>query len=129
MKTSKRKSAKKTEAFTFVRGSGNVFADLGLPDSPGLLVRSHLMDLIELEIRRRNLTQAAAAEKVGLSQGDISNITRGRVDRFSQERLMAVLRNLGTDIEIRVTPRGADHVGTLTVRQPKRRRSTRGRAA
>jgi len=129
MKTSKRKSAKKTEAFTFVRGSGNVFADLGLPDSSGLLVRSQLMDLIEREIRRRNLTQVAAAKKVGLSQGDISNITRGRVDRFSQERLMAVLRDLGADIEIRVIRRGADHVGTVTVRQPKRRPSTRERAA
>jgi predicted XRE-type DNA-binding protein len=129
MKDKRREKAETTEPFTFVRGSGNVFADLGLPDSPGLLVRSQLMRFIELEIRRRNLTQAAAAEKVGLSQGDISNITRGRVDRFSQERLMAVLRNLGTDIEIRVTPRGSDHLGTLTVRQPKRRRSTRGRAA
>ncbi len=105
------------EADEFVESSGNVFADLGLPDANELDVKSRLMHLIATEIRRRNLTQSEAAEKVGLSQGDISNISRGKLDRFSRDRLIDVLRNLGTDIEILVTPRGSDHVGTLSVRE------------
>jgi predicted XRE-type DNA-binding protein len=111
----KHKADRAENADAVVASSGNVFADLGLPKSNELYVKAKLMQLIAVEIRRRKLTQAEAAEKVGLSQGDISNISRGKFDRFSQDRLIDVLRNLGTDVEINLTPHGSDRVGRLTV--------------
>src|ERR1700694_4498779 len=84
----------------FEASSGNVFADLGLQNADELLVKADLMHAINREIQQRGLTQSAAAELVGVSQSDISNMARGKGERFSQERLLDVLRHLGIDVEI-----------------------------
>ena len=96
--------------------SGNVFADLGLEDADELLVKADLMHAITREIKERGLTQKQASDLIGLSQSDISNIARNKIDRFSQERLMDALRHLGLDVEINLH-RSKNEYGTLRVRE------------
>ena len=86
------------------RSSGNVFADLGLPDADLLLAKADLAIAITASLRERGLKQAAAAELMGVDQPKVSAITRGRLDDFSLERLMLLATRLGQDIEIRLTP-------------------------
>ncbi len=82
------------------KGSGNVFADLGLPDAEEHLLKAQLVSRIDGIIRRRKLTQTKAAELLGLSQPDISRLLRGHFRDFSLERLLRLLLALDRDIEI-----------------------------
>ena len=88
------------ERITITKGSGNVFADLGLPDAEELLVKATLAIEIERIIRQRKLTQRAAAALMGIDQPKVSHILRGRLQGYSTERLMGFLTALGRDIEI-----------------------------
>ena len=85
-------------------GSGNVFADLGLPDSEGLLVKSQIVIELHRSIKSRKLSQTAAAKLIGIAQPDLSNLLRGRFSGFSTERLMRMLTSFGRDIDIVVRP-------------------------
>jgi predicted XRE-type DNA-binding protein len=87
------------------RGSGNVFADIGLPDAGEHLVKAQLVRRIADVIRKRNLTQAAAGEIIGLKQPDVSKILRGAFRGYSIERLLDFLIALGHDVEIVIKPR------------------------
>ena len=87
------------------RGSGNVFEDLGLPDSAALLAKSELVSRICDIIVKRGLTQAQAAEILGVNQPKVSALMRGNLDGFSSDRLFRFLNALGSDIEIAVKPR------------------------
>jgi len=89
---------------TLTPSSGNVFADLGLPDADLLLAKAEFAIAITTIIRERGLTQTAAARELGVHQSRISAITRGRLDDFSLERLMAFARRLGQDVDITVSP-------------------------
>lgn len=86
------------------RGSGNVFADLGLPNPEDRLAKAELALAIARVIKERGLTQRAAAELMGIDQPKVSHVLRGRLADFSTERLMSFLRGLGRDIEIVVRP-------------------------
>jgi predicted XRE-type DNA-binding protein len=88
----------------FTESSGNVFADLGLPDAGTRLAKAELARRISLEIAARNLTQREAAAILGIDQPKVSAITRGRLRDFSLDRLLTLLGRLGMDIEIIVTP-------------------------
>jgi predicted XRE-type DNA-binding protein len=85
-------------------GSGNVFADLDLPDADDLLVKAELTLQIQTLIRGRGLTQAAAARLLGLAQPDVSQLMRLRHTGFSTERLLRLLRRLGHDVDIVLKP-------------------------
>lgn len=98
-------------------GSGNVFADLGLPNPEERLLKAHLMHAIGSEIRRCGLTQEQAAQRVGLAQPDLSRIMNGHGSGFSLDRLISVLRRLGCDVEIAVSPGGSGPVGALRYRE------------
>jgi predicted XRE-type DNA-binding protein len=100
-------------AAKFEVGSGNVFADLGLPNPEERQIKAALMRAINVEIKRRVLTQAAAAELVGLGQSDISRISRGQGRTFSIDRLLEVLKKLEIDIDISMQ-RGS---GSINVRE------------
>ena len=89
---------------TLTPSSGNVFADLGLSDPDLLLAKAEIAIVITGAIRERGLTQTAAARELGVHQSRVSAITRGRLDDFSLERLMALARRLGQDIEISMSP-------------------------
>lgn len=97
-------------------GSGNVFADLGLPNAEERLAKALLSRLIHKDVERRGLTQAQAAELLGCAQPDVSNIVRGNVGGFSLERLTRFLMMLGHNVEIRVGPAEQDEMGHLLVR-------------
>ena len=56
-------------------------------------------------IEQAGLTQQAAAEKMGVSQPDVSNLLRGRFEGFSLERLLGFVCALGADVEIKVKRR------------------------
>jgi predicted XRE-type DNA-binding protein len=89
-------------------GSGNVFADLGFPDPEDALLKAQLTSHIWRIIKRRRLTQAAAARLMGIDQPKVSALLNGRLANFSSERLMRLLTALGQDVEItvRATPHG-----------------------
>jgi predicted XRE-type DNA-binding protein len=85
-------------------GSGNIFADLGLPEPEERLAKALLSRRIEELIRALGLTQSQAAEVLGIAQPDVSNIVRGRLSGWSIERLARLLTRLGQDVEIQVRP-------------------------
>ena len=85
--------------------SGNVFADLGLPDADQLLAKADLAIEITRIIDERGLTQVEAAELMGVDQPKVSALVRGRLDGFSMERLYRFLNALGRDVEIVVKPK------------------------
>ena len=82
--------------------SGNVFADLNLPQADDLLAKAELTSKIIAEIQRRRMTQAQAAEILRIDQPKISALKQGKLSGFSVERLMRFLLLLGRDIEIAV---------------------------
>ncbi len=85
--------------------SGNVFADLGLPNAEEMLAKAELAQKITAIIERRRLTQAKAADVLGVDQPKISALKRGRLSGFSLERLLRFLILLGRDVEIVVKER------------------------
>jgi predicted XRE-type DNA-binding protein len=91
--------------------SGNVFADLGLPDAPELQAKADLAYEITRTIDQHGLTQVEAAEILWVDQPKVSALVRGRLDGFSMERLYRFLNALGKDVEIVIRPtsgRGAN---------------------
>jgi predicted XRE-type DNA-binding protein len=97
------------------RGSGNIFADLGRPDAEFHLLKAELVTRIDEIIRERRLTQARAAELLGLSQPDVSRLLRGSFRDYSVERLLRLLTALGRDIEIVIRKPRARRPGRLTI--------------
>ena len=87
------------------RSTGNVFADLGLPNAGEHLVKAGLVVRIGRIIKQRRLTQAAAAEIMGIDQPKVSAMLSGQFRGYSVERLMRFLVALGHDVEIVVKPR------------------------
>ena len=97
-----------TSDSTVERGSGNVFADLDLPDADPHLLKAELVSRIDSIVRQRGITQAEAARILGLSQPDVSRLLRGDFRQYSLERLFRLLTALGRDIDIVIRqPRSA----------------------
>ena len=94
-----------SEDVTFVRGSENVFADLGFPNADEHLVKAQLVHKISNIMKERQLTQAEAARILGVKQPDVSNLMRGQFRLVSVEKLLHYLVALGQDVEIVVKPR------------------------
>lgn len=86
-------------------GSGNVFADLGLPDAEEMLLKSQIVITLHRLIKARKLTRTEAAKRIGIGQPDLSNVLRGRFRGYSAERLMRMLTAFDQDIEITMRPR------------------------
>jgi predicted XRE-type DNA-binding protein len=93
--------------------SGNVFADIGLPNAQEHLVKAQLVYKIDGLMRARGLKQVAAAKLFGVKQPDVSKMLRGDFRQFSVERLLRFLVALGQDVEIVVKP----HRGLRTAPQ------------
>jgi len=85
-------------------GSGNVFADLGLPNPEQELLKAHLTLHIYKIIKARGLTQSQAGEMLGIKQPHVSALMRNRAGNFSVGRLIEFLNRLGQDVQIRVKP-------------------------
>jgi predicted XRE-type DNA-binding protein len=99
-----KKVAKSTKAKVgHTRGSGNVFADLGLPDADERMLKAQLAVQIRRFIEEKGWTQVEAAEAVGLDQPKVSHLLRGRLAGFSVDRLLNILNRLGHSVEVRIS--------------------------
>lgn len=94
------------------RSSGNVFADLGLAHADKLKIKSGLVVEISKAIKRLDLTQKAAAQRMNMPQPKVSAMLHGNFSNMSERKLMDCLNRLGYDIEIKLTP-GPSSVGQL----------------
>lgn len=82
------------------RSSGNVFRDLGFDaeEAENLRVRADLMIELSRIIEARGLTQAAAAKLLGVTQPRVSDLVRGKIDRFSIDGLVEMLGHAGMHV-------------------------------
>lgn len=125
------KEAATEPTLQYTESSGNVFADLDLPDADELLAKSELVHQITGLIRRRRLTQKDAARVLGTTQPIVSDLVRRRLDRFSLERLFAFLNRLDRDVQIiiRPKPRSRSAAAVIVHAQSRALASPRGEAA
>jgi predicted XRE-type DNA-binding protein len=83
-----------------IRGTANVFADLGYPDAAARHAHLRLAYALNQMLDQRKLTQANAAKVLGVTQQKLSALRRYKLADFSLDRLMTLLTALGVDIEI-----------------------------
>ncbi|MGC1485000.1 MAG: helix-turn-helix transcriptional regulator [Candidatus Acidiferrum sp.] len=95
-------------------GSGNVFADLGLPNPEQELLKAQLTLQIYTILKDSGMTQVQIAKILGVQQPQVSLLMRNRAGNFSVGRLMEFLTALRQDVEITVRPTRKDH-GALSV--------------
>ena len=87
-----------------VEGSGNVFADLDLPNADDLQTKAELTRQLYQRIKSLGLSQVKAAKVLGLKQPDVSKLMNGRFTGFSMERLLELLNALAVDVDIVLRP-------------------------
>ncbi len=92
--------AKAKEQIKVEASSGNVFADLGLPNPEEHLIKATIALAISQAIEKRGLTQEQAGQILGLAQPKVSDMIRGRLDKFTIDRLMRYMRKLDYDVTI-----------------------------
>ncbi len=87
-----------------IKSSGNVFADLGFnaEEAANLKLRSQLMIEVDKALIEKKLTQQAAAEALGISQPRVSDLLRGKVDKFTIDSLVNILTKLGHEVRLRI---------------------------
>ena len=95
-----RTTAKKMKIADITRGSGNVFADLGVHDAEERQTKLRLAYALNTVIDAKRLTQASAAVRLSLNQPKVSALRNYKLEGFSVERLMTLLNALDRDIEI-----------------------------
>src|SRR6185369_7816878 len=83
---------------------GNVFADIGMPNPEEALAKAELARQINLILEARGITQMEAGRVLGIPQPRVSDLARGRLMKFSLEKLIDFAKRLGNDIEIRIVP-------------------------
>ena len=86
------------------KSRGNVYADLGVANPEEHALKAELVRRIATVMKDQDLTQTAAAQRLGIAQPDVSKMLRGHFRQFSVERLMRFLVALGQDVEIVVRP-------------------------
>jgi predicted XRE-type DNA-binding protein len=86
-----------------VNSSGNVFVDLGFsPEEAAILqMRADLMADLRKVIKAKKLTQAKAAKLLGVSQSRVSDLVRGKWDKFSLEMLITLATRAGIRVRIK----------------------------
>jgi len=87
-----------------IKSSGNVFADLGFDaeEAANLKLRSQLMIEVDKALMEKKLTQKAAAEALGISQPRVSDLLRGKTEKFTIDSLVNILTKLGHEVSMRV---------------------------
>lgn len=113
------------EEIEFTIGSGNVYADFGLPNPEEAKTKAELATLIGGIIKEKRLTQSQAAQLMKIDQPKVSKLIRGLLSEFSIERLLKFILLLDFDIEIKPKPHKlknslpAIYVVGKTVHQPR----------
>ena len=100
-----------------IRGTGNVFADLGLPDAAERQTKTRLALALNRIIAAQGLKQVEAARLLGVPQPKVSALVNYRLDGFSVEKLMAFIVALGRDVDIVVRPRRGDAAARVSVQE------------
>ena len=85
-------------------GSGNIFLDLGFPphEAAVMMLRCELAEALRQWMEREGLTQAQAAERLGVAQPRISEITRNRVEKFSLDYLVGLCAKAGVAVAVKL---------------------------
>ena len=112
MKSKTKKTSKREAQVT--ESSGNVFADLGLPNPEQELLKAQLTLQIYTILKNSGMTQVEIAKILGVQQPQVSLLMRNRAGNFSVGRLMEFLTALRQDVEITVRPSRKEH-GALSV--------------
>lgn len=99
----------------FVVSSGNVFADLNVPNPDEELAKAKLALSIRQRIQALNLTQTVAAKRLGTDQAKVSQLVRGKVASFSLDRLIRFINALDMDVRITVEPTSDQQPGRTLV--------------
>jgi predicted XRE-type DNA-binding protein len=89
-------------------GSGNVFADIGLPRPEERLAKAEVAIRIDELITERRLTPTEAAALMTTSETELTDIVRGHLRTFTLDRLFQCLTALGQDVEITIRPKSAE---------------------
>jgi len=99
-----------------IPSSGNVFADMGLPDAEELGTKARLGAAIIRIVQRRGLTQAEVASSLGINQPKVSALLHFKLEGFSVERLLQFLVSLGHDVEIIVRSKPRSRSARIAVK-------------
>ncbi len=98
------------------RGSGNVFADIGVVHPERVLVRAQVMSRIAEIIKERHISQKQASALLNLPQSKVSCLINGKLSMFSLEHLFELLNALDRDVEIIIKPKtGQEKIATTQV--------------
>ena len=97
----------KKEKVEVVRGSGNVFRDLGRKDADTEQVKAILAAEIIRALDRQGLSVRAAHARTGVAAADFSRVRNADLERFTVDRLISILNRLGARVEVRVRVRRA----------------------
>jgi predicted XRE-type DNA-binding protein len=98
-------------------GSGNVFADIGMPNPEEALAKAELARQINLILEAKKITQTEAGRILGIPQPRVSDLARGRLVKFSLDKLLDFAKRLGNDIEIRIAPSRSPTLRVAVVRR------------
>ena len=98
----------KKEMLEVVRGSGNVYRDLNLPDADVRQLKAILAAEIIKTLDREQLTVRKAQDLTGTDAGDFSRVRNADFRRISVERLMAMLNRLGARVDVKIRVRRAE---------------------
>ena len=85
-------------------GTGNVYADMGMPDADKMIVKAQLATKIGEIIKSRKWSQQQAAETLGMTQPKLSMMLRGQFRGISEAKMLDCLARLGRDVQIVVGP-------------------------
>ena len=119
MKVSRPKK-KKLENIEYTESSGNVFADLGIPNAEDAMAKAQIAMKIHETIKKKKLTQAKAAKILKITQPKISLLLRGYLTDFSLERLLRFLNDLGQDVYISIVPASHEYGSTWVGDSPSK---------
>lgn len=100
----------KAEKMEVVRGSGNVFRDLGHKDADAEQFKALLAAEIIKVLDREHLTVRAAHDRTGIAAADFSRIRNADLRRFTVDRLMSIINRLGAQVEVKIKVRRAEPV-------------------
>jgi predicted XRE-type DNA-binding protein len=98
----------KTEKLKVVRGSGNVFRDLGHKNADAEQFKAILAAEIIKALDRKGLSVRAAHSRTGIAAADFSRIRNADLGRFTVDRLMSIINRLGSRVEVKVRVRRAE---------------------
>jgi predicted XRE-type DNA-binding protein len=100
----------KTEKLDVVRGSGNVFRDLGHKNADAEQFKAILAAEIIKALDREHLTVRAAHARTGIAAADFSRIRNANLGRFTVDRLMSIVNRLGSRVEVKIRLHRAETV-------------------